>query len=586
MDRRQALVLCLSLSLGGCSSWNVLGRSQSPDEESEEAKRIRLVGDLAVPFGVHPVRIEAVGLVTGLSGTGSDPMPSPQRAALVADMEARGVTLPNAVLASRDTSLVLVRGWLRPGIQKGDPLDVEIRIPSQSETTSLRGGYLLETRLKEQAVLGGMLKEGHLLGLAKGPVLVDPSASPDREKVLMGRGKVLGGGVCLKARQLGLVLKPEHQNVLNSARVATAVNKRFFLTNKGIKSGVATAKTNEFIDLSVHPRYKDNVGRYLDVVRSIAIHETDTERMERIALLEKQLHEPVTTAAAARQLEALGQQGIDTLVKAIASPDPEVRFSAAEALAYLDRREAAEPLGRIARDQPAFRVYALAALGAMDDSAAHEQLCNLLGVASAETRYGAFRALWTMNPNNPLVLGERLGGDQFSYHVLNVEGPPMVHVCTHKRAELVLFGQDQYLNSPMYLEAGAKIVIRDSRENPSEVVVSRIAVGEPDQQRVVSNQLDAVIRAIAELGGSYPDVVQALTQAKAKGVLSSRFEVDALPEMGRIYDRGGSEDKADEPEVVEEKSKGWFGGNMLARIFPKIGSSTPSEVDNSESTSQ
>ncbi len=586
MDRRQALVLCLSLSLAGCSSWNVLGRSQSPDEDSEQARKTRLVGDLAVPFGVHPVRVEAVGLVTGLNGTGSDPMPSPQRAALVAEMEARGVTLPNAVLASRNTSLVLVRGWLRAGIQKGDPLDVEVRIPSQSETTSLRGGYLLETRLKEQAVLGGMLKEGHLLGLAKGPVLVDPSASPEKEKVLMGRGKVLGGGVCLKSRQLGLVLKPEHQNVLNSARVAAAVNKRFFLTNKGIKSGVATAKTNEYIELSVHPRYKENIGRYIDVVRSIAIHETDTERMERIALLEKQLHEPVTTAEAARQLEALGQQGIDTLVKAIASPDPEVRFSAAEALAYLDRREAAEPLGQIARDQPAFRVYALAALGAMDDSAAHEQLCNLLSVASAETRYGAFRALWTMNPRDPLVLGERVGSDQFSYHVLNTEGPPMVHVCTHKRAELVLFGQDQYLNGPMFLEAGPKIVIRESRENPSEVVVSRFSVGEPDQRRVISNQLDAVVRAIAELGGTYPDVVQALTQAKAKGILSSRFEVDALPEMGRIYDRGGGEEKSDEPEVVEEKKKGWFGGNMLARIFPNVGGSNQSQVEKSDSAPQ
>ncbi len=46
-----------------------------------------------------------------------------------------------------------------------------------------------------------------------------------------------------------------------------------------------------------------------------------------------------------------------------------------------------------------------------------------------------------------------------------------------------------------------------------------------------------MIRAIVELGGTYPDVVQALQQAKADGALPSRFEVDALPQPGRRYDR-------------------------------------------------
>ncbi|GAG50072.1 unnamed protein product, partial [marine sediment metagenome] len=87
----------------------------------------------------------------------------------------------------------------------------------------------------------------------------------------------------------------------------------------------------------------------------------------------------------------------------------------AETLAYLDRREAAEPLGQIARDQPAFRVFALTALSAMQEYAAYEQLRYLLSSPSAETRYGAFRALWAGNKADPLVKGESLGG-QFQYH--------------------------------------------------------------------------------------------------------------------------------------------------------------------------
>ena len=566
MNRGQALLLCLSILLGGCSNWNMLTRSQSPDEENSPEKRTRLVGDLAVPFGMHPVRVEAVAMVSGLKGTGSDPIPSPQRAALLDEMQRRGVTLPNTVLASPNTALVLVRGWLRPGIQKGDKFDVEVRIQGRSETTSLRDGYLLETRLAEMLVLGGRMRDGHLLGLAEGPVLVDPSADEKEDRVLSGRGQVLGAGTCLKSRSLGLVLKPDHQNVLNSARVASAVNKRFCRTQKGIKIGVATAKTDEFIELAVHPRYKDDIARYVRVVRAIALRETATEKVQRIALLEKQLADPVTASAAALQLEALGREGVEPLLRAIRSKDPEIRFYAAEALAYLDRREAAEPLGAIARTEPAFRVFALAALGAMDDGAAYDQLRELLSVPSVETRYGAFRALWAMNPNDPLVLGERLG-DQFGYHVLDTQGPPMIHVSRSHRAEIVLFGHEQRLSAPFFLEAGGRIIVRHSKTKPDEVVVSRFAVGEADQQRVVSTRVDDVIRAIVEIGGTYPDVVQALAQAKACGALASRFEVDAVPGPGRIYDRLTGE----EQEVEPPDSHGWglFGFNPFGKLFPK-----------------
>ena len=48
-------------------------RSQSPDEPQPDESHARLVGDLAVPTGMEYVRVEAVGLVTGLHGTGSDP---------------------------------------------------------------------------------------------------------------------------------------------------------------------------------------------------------------------------------------------------------------------------------------------------------------------------------------------------------------------------------------------------------------------------------------------------------------------------------------------------------------------------------
>lgn len=532
---RRALLVCVAVALGGCSWWDgMVVRSQSPDESEMEHRSVPLVGDLAVPFGMFPVEVEYVGLMTRLRGTGSDPKPSPQRHVLLRQMQTLEVQSPNAVLASPDTAMVLVRGVLPPGIQKGDRFDVEVRIPSQSETTSLRGGWLLETELRELAVLNSQIHGGHVLGRAAGPVMVDPSAAGKKDRVMMSRGRILGGGVALKSRPLALVLKPEHQSVLNSARVETAVNKRFHGIYKGTRVGVAKAKTDEYIELSVHPKYRHNLQRYVQVVRAIALRESETGRQKRLDQLERQLLDPISSSRAAVQLEAIGGQAVEVLRKGIASEDPEIRFYSAEALAYLDRREAAEPLALAARQVPAFRAFALAALSAMDGLAAADQLGELLNGSSAETRYGAFRALWAMDRNDPRVAGDDLGG-QFSYHLLDTSGPPMIHVTRSRRPEIVLFGTDQRLQTPLVAEAGNQIMVVSTE--PNEIAVSRFAVGEMDQKRVVSTRVDEVIRAIVELGGTYPDVVQALQEAKQKGALSSRLEVDALPQAGRTYDR-------------------------------------------------
>ena len=153
----------------------------------------------------------------------------------------------------------------------------------------------------------------------------------------------------------------------------------------------------------------------------------------------------------------------------------------------------------------------------MDDAAAYETLRELLDTNSAETRYGAFRALWTMSPNDPLIHGEMLG-DQFSYHLLDVEGSPMIHVTRSHRAEVVLFGKDHAFQLPLVADAGKHILVNGL--SGAQITISRFRAGEPTQQRIVSTHVDEVIRAIVDLGGSYPDVVQLLQQAKENGSLS------------------------------------------------------------------
>ena len=506
---------------------------------------MRLVGDVAKPYGNTYVKVESVALVTGLAGTGEDPAPSPQRAAILHELQTLGVQNPNRLLADPNTAIVLVRAFLPPGVQKGDKFDLEVQVPSRSETSSLRAGWLMETRLAELAVLGNQIRDGHVVALGEGPILVDPSAEGDKDRLALTKGRVLGGGWATKSRSLGLVIKHEDKSVRISSQIGVAINKRFHTFSQGIKQGVAKPKTDEFIELAVHPRYKDNIARYLRVIRSVAIKEAPAEQAIRLEQLERQLLDPVTAATAALRLEAIGPEAVKVLAKGLEAKDLEVRFYSAEALAYLDQSNAAPALAAAAKEESAFRAYALAALGAMDDVAAFDELRALIDVASVETRYGAFRAMWAMNPNEPLVRGENLGG-QFSYHLLTSAGPPLIHVTRSFRPELVLFGHEQHFTTPLVLDAGKSIMI-NAADGGSKVTISRFAVGEPDQKRVVSTKIDEVVRAIVELGGTYPDVVQALQQAKACHALPGRFEVDAIPDTNRAYTRKEVEATEEEP---------------------------------------
>src|SRR5207244_1164487 len=107
-------------------------------------------------------------------------------------------------------------------------------------------------------------------------------------------------------------------------------------------------------------------------------------------LLERQLLDPVSCSTAALRLEAVGKDAIRVLKKGLDSKDSEVRFYSAEALAYLDDPSCAQALADSAKNEPAFRAFALAALSALNEVHASDALRDLFDVPSAETRYGAF----------------------------------------------------------------------------------------------------------------------------------------------------------------------------------------------------
>ena len=535
--------------LGGCAS--PLIRSQSPEIDEllgdglgdGEGQGVPLVGQLAGPQGLNYMKVESVGLVTGLHGTGSDPAPSPLRQRLLDEMESHETDGPQKVLASPATSMVLVRGYLPPGVQKGDPFDVEILLPRRTETTSLRDGWLMQSRMRRVEILGGSALTGHVIALAGGPVLVDAVFRADAEPADELRGRVLAGGIARDSRTLGLTVRRDSRSVMTATLISSAINNRFHVFQRGTKKGVADPKNDTYIELAAHPRYRHNLVRYMAVVRSIPLKSTPAEHVAWLALLERQLAEPTSAALAALRLEAVGDDAVRILRDGAQSSDTEVRLYSAEALAYLDDRAAVEPLAEAAGNEPAFRWHALTALSAMSHVEASEVLSDLLHASSAETRCGAFRAMRARSPDDPLLKGELLG-EAFHFHVIPTTGEGMVHFCRLRRQEVTLFGTDEHLIGPCVLFAGPEIMIRGSGAN--DFKVSRFTPGAADRHASCSGRLSDVLRAIAEVGGGYAEVFAALQQASQEHRLSCRLVVDALPSRGRTYRREESLDPSDD----------------------------------------
>lgn len=541
----------------GCSH---LKANKKKDLASEKFKwdieggKPLLVGDCTTISNNLPIQVQGFGLVRQLAGTGANDVNSLEYRMVYDEMNRIGVPNIRATIADPTTAVVNVLGYLRPGIQEGDLFDIEVRLPPETEAKSLRGGQLMTVKLYETVYTGGAQPlQGKTKAFAEGPIMVDdPLATESGNPVGLKQGIILSGARMLEARSLILNMKSGAESAFITDRIAKEINHRFYISS-GQKKGMATAQTDSMITLEVHPRYRDDVARYLKVIQSIACYENAAKRLNRIEELKENLLIPGKAQNAAFQLEAIGKDGIPVLREGLNSGNVEIQFYAGTSLAYLGDGAPAKILAEIAKNEPAFRVYALNALGIMrNDIEAEMCLQELLHVPSAETRYGAFRALRNRNPYDRTIRGENLN-NQFSYHGIWTRSMPMIHLTKSKRPELVLFGTDIRLRQPFLLDAGSSILVNG--QVPGQVVVKKLALSGVDEQRVVSDKLDDIIRAVAELGGTYPDIYQLLHQANQANVLPCRLEVDCLPEPNRIYRRPGGNDDEKEPKIVTEIPK-------------------------------
>lgn len=528
----------------GCSAKPQV-RSQSAEESDRDRYPVKTVGDVTTFSNADPIPVSGVGLVEGLEGTGGPAPAGGYRQMLEHDLQKQRVPRVKEVLNSPNTSMVLVSGLMPAGARRGDPFDVEITLPGGSRTSSLRGGILRRCLLYNYAFVRDLSSapvyansdatlKGQPVGVAEGALLVGFGGD---EETRARQARIWGGGRSAVDRPLHLLLNSNEQFARVAKIVADRVNAAFQGTlPAGPTTEVAHARDKILVLLGIPPQYKHHPAHFMRVVRMVPLEDapTPTPRDGRPRLpyreqLQEDLLDPARTVVAALRLEALGGESKRRLRRGLDSDSPLVRFCAAEATAYLGSTAGVDELGRIVQQQPYLRAYALTALASLDESACRDKLADLLNAdLDDETRYGAFRALRSLDEHDEAVHGELLA-ETFWLHRVASQTPAMVHVSMSRRPEIVLFGKSQTLEPKFSLLAGEFAVTAAAGDE--RCTISHFPANGDGGGRVrCSLDLADILKTMAEQGATYPEVVELIRQAEGCRVLSCRVRQDALPQ--------------------------------------------------------
>ncbi|MBX9627136.1 MAG: HEAT repeat domain-containing protein, partial [Gemmataceae bacterium] len=556
MNRAWVVVAGLAAGLSGCvgqQTDKVQTRSQAGEDPAGDPDAPPTVASKTEVDDTRPVHVSGVGLVYGLEpGAGSHPPAGGYRGMLEQSFRRKGFTNLRELLddPANRTSLVLVSALVPPGARKDDPIDLQITLPPDSRTSSLRGGYLYACELTEYDTtgnlsslaktgkpggMGGELKLGDVWvrTLDKVPVVAGAEVNPADAKPADGppslrAGRAWAGGKVTRPRPYMFVMNRADANMRTAAGVAERLNVTFGGSDAAGK--VAEAKTRDVVWVHVPFAYRHDHRRFLLVARQVPMDQVGTDSLYR-RRLEDELLDPATAVPAAVKLEALGGDAKRPLRVALESPSPWVQFAAATSLAYLGHSDGAGVLARLAEDHPALRAHCLLALASSDDAAFTDKLAELMGSPDPEMRYGAFIALRLANDGHPAVAGRPLNHALWVHPVARGSAG-MVHLATGGRSELVVFGDNVRVRGPLPTFAIGTDFTVGMPAGAAGVELTRIVKVNDEwveKKETSPPELTAVLALLARLGGGHPEAVALVRGLAAAEAVTAAVAVDAIP---------------------------------------------------------
>ncbi len=526
-------------------------------EESEKERDLELltIGDFTDVGNKGAMKVQSVGLVTGLAGTGHCPAgyyrnlleqyllktSSSRNGEIALD---RPEVKIRKVLEDPNNALVIVTAYIPEGARRGDRFDVEVELPPGSKTSSLVGGYLELSQLRvweaaanlsEKHARDNTLLASQVFAQAKGPLVVGLSNHSDVHE--LKRGKVWQGGMSRIDRPYAFLMKmngtgrsihitnavaerinylfqddPRSRPLLSEQRkynlqlVGNITDQLNSQTNAGglLHTQMAKAVSKEAINVCVPFAYRFNHERYLRVARLTPLRESD----------QNMLQDPRDTVRAAMRLEAMGRDSIPILREGLESEHALVRFASAEALAYLSSTFGIEVLTQVANQHPLFAYHSAIALANLGESVCRDKLGALLTSPEPVVQTAAFHALSLLDEADPHLGGHFLN-ETCWLHLVPQSPTPMVSFSTSKRAQVILFGRNIMLASATRMIVGKNATNNFTvvtGESDGKCVVKHIST-QGEKQRVCAPRVQDILVAFTELGAGYPDIVDFLSKS-------------------------------------------------------------------------
>lgn len=559
--RRRFLALPLFLAslfaIAGCSEFDFKGAWDSVFQKETEDEKApppppALASSLAVQDTVQSVAfldgmrltvVRGYGIVVGLVGTGGTDCPDDIRKYLQQEILRRRVGVPTKeLLDTKNAAVVVVTGEIPAAAQAGNHFDLVVRALG-SQTTSIRGGTLLETDLKLLANTAQGIIEGKPMATASGPIFMSPFGKNDKESERLRNGRILGGGALKESRRVRLTLSSPAYSV--ASRIRDRLNSRY-----GAAGSVADATSPDLIQLTIPEEYRFREKRFLDLVLHTTINGNAAFLSRRATELTEEIaHPQAPYEDISLAWEAIGRTVVPTIRPLYSHSIVATSYYAARAGLRLGDTDAVAVVARHAlTNKDPFRLVATDELGAAFRSAAgSDALIKLAADPDNRIRISAYKGL--LFQRNPIVHPGRVGSSNFVLDVLECDGSPLVHIATSEEQRIALIGRATSLRTPLNYHDDETTIAADRGDKQIRIVRTNLRSKATSPVLNCGLSLVDFIRFLGDdprpnsegkvrgLGLDYAEVVRVLYDLNKRGALPATFIIERPLVSGDLIEK-------------------------------------------------
>lgn len=566
--------------------------------------------------GLDPIIVSGLGLVVGLNGTGGGDLDERVAASMERELGLKGVSstgtlfantplhglTPREVLRHPSVAVAIVYAYIPPAAPEGMPFDVYVQALNSGGMTSLEGGRLWSTdlHLGIPAVYGG--PKTRTVGIARGPIFVNPFAEPgaEGEGVTRRIGRILSGGSVTHARQLDLIL--DSPSYSRARQMVSTINSRF-PQRAGDEHPTAVGRTDALININIPERYSNDPETFVNLLRytqiDLAYPQEYAKRYAEALKAQPWLAEELSWC-----LQALGQPAIPFLRNLYDDPEIVPRMAALRAGAGLGDARAAESLKEIATSGPAgMRTQAIELLAELDAGPTVDlALRDLLHASELDVRVAAYEGLagraekvqltrlaafaarqpvsarigsnladlearaMMQFPGGTIQGVERRPAEDKFFLDLVPAGEPLIYVTQQGRPRIALFGERIELMRPLTLSiwSGRLLLASDSPTDDVRIFYQDLRGSRPVQAKVGPSLIE-LIGFMARtpkpedprpgMGLTYSEIVGALYEMQKAGVLNASFATEEDRLLARLMKASQDAGNLERPETSKDEPK-------------------------------